>query len=623
MKLDWTHFVHHDSSPCYVTCEEFAFNAHALLRLRTGRNTAIKRVFVRTCPDGEQAMTPMRQINADTVCQWWEAEIKISMPRTGYRFLLLTDEGGWWFNAAGIMRHNPTDVTDFKLLAHPHTPTWVRDAVFYQIFPDRFADGDPTNNVRNGEYLCYGKPVIARPWGERPRPYQQAGGMEFFGGDLAGIIQQLDYLQELGVNALYLNPIFTAPSNHKYDCMDYYQVDPHLGGNAALAALRSALDKRDMRLVLDVVVNHCGSSHPWFTAAQADASAHTVEFFTFKQHPHQYACWLGVRSLPKLNYRSERLREQIYSGTDAVLRHWLRPPYNIDGWRIDVANMLARQGESQLGHKIGRSIRRVIKAEFPNAYLLGEHFHDGTPHLQGDELDAGMNYSGFTFPVLQWLAGYNIADAFAQEWATNQPLPTEVMAEQMTAFRSVTPWQIAIQQFNLLGSHDTPRLLNVVNQDEACAKVAVTLLFTYPGVPCIYYGDEIGLTGNLDPDNRACMKWDRSEWHNDIYHHHQVLVQLRRTAAALRWGGFQLLYAYNQTLAFLREAHEQRLIVVIRRNKDNLTSLPVAHGAIADGTHMYEFFSGNETTVINGMLSLDGLAATDAQIWFVNQKYHR
>jgi alpha-glucosidase len=163
----------------------------------------------------------------------------------------------------------------------------------------------------------------------------------------------LDYIQELGASALYLTPIFTSPSNHKYDVENYKQVDPHFGGNEALIALRQALDERNMKLMLDMVPNHCSATHPWFLAAQADPSAPTAEFFTFYRTPNEYESWFGIRSLPKLNYRSEHLRELMYAGQDAIMRYWLRPPFRIDGWRLDVANMLARQGESQFEHKVG------------------------------------------------------------------------------------------------------------------------------------------------------------------------------------------------------------------------------------------------------------------------------
>ena len=611
----WTAGVHHDGSPCYVVADRFDPGVTVTLRLRTGLEAPIERIFVCTSPDGEQHMEPMRRTGNDAACQWWEADLQLSGLHNRYRFYLLTAEDAWWLTAAGMLRYIPTDASDFNILANYQAPDWVHDSVFYQIFPERFADGDPSNNVRSGEYLCYGRPVVARSWGDRPRSHSESGGVEFFGGDLQGIVQRLDYIQELGASALYLTPIFTAPSNHKYDVEDYKQVDRHFGGDAALVELRQALDERGMKLILDMVPNHCGVTNPWFLAAQTNPAAPTADFFTFRQRPDDYVSWLSVRSLPKLNYRSERLREWMYAGEDAIMRYWLRPPFRADGWRLDVANMLARQGESQLEHKVGRGIRRAIKTESPHAYLLGEHSFDGTPQLQGDELDAVMNYRGFSLPLLSWLTGFDSYGTWRPELVDPQPLPTEALAAQWRAFMSAVPWQIATQQFNLLGSHDTPRIATIVGDDEARVRVAVTLLFTYPGVPSVYYGDEIGLKGGGDPDTRRCMSWDPREWNADRRVFHQALMKLRRTSPALRRGGYQLLYASGDTLAFQREANEERLIVVARRGNDGLVALPVLHAGLPDGIHLRELLTGNEAVVTNGMLLLDSLPPVGAQIW--------
>jgi len=611
----WTAGVHHDGSPRYVVAGRSVPGATVTLRLRTGLEAPIERIFVCASPDGEQDMEPMRRAGNDAACQWWEADLRLSGLHNRYRFYLLTAEDAWWLTAAGVVRHTPTDANDSNILANYQAPDWVHDSVFYQIFPERFADGDPSNNVRSGEYLCYGRPVVARSWGERPRPHSESGGVEFFGGDLQGIVQRLDYIQELGASALYLNPIFTAPSNHKYDVEDYKQVDRHFGGDAALVELRQALDERGMKLILDMVPNHCGVTNPWFLAAQADLAAPTADFFTFRQRPDDYVSWMGVRSLPKLNYRSERLREWMYAGKDAIMRFWLRPPFRVDGWRLDVANMLACQGESQLDHKIGRGIRRAVKTESPHAYLFGENFYDGTLQLQGDELDAVMNYRGFSLPLLSWLTGFDIYGTWRPELVDPQPLPTEAMAAQWRAFMSAVPWQVATQQFNLLGSHDTPRIATILDDDEARLRVAVTLLFTFPGVPSVYYGDEIGLKGGGDPDNRRCMPWDPREWNADRRAFYQALMKLRRTSPALRQGGYQLFYASGDTLAFQREANEERLIVVARRSNDGLVALPVLHAGLPDGIHLRELLTGNEAVVTNGMLLLDSLPPVGAQIW--------
>ncbi|MCE7874329.1 maltodextrin glucosidase [bacterium CPR1] len=545
--------AYHDSSDLFCTRRPDGLE----LKLEA---EGVEQAFVRTAPDGEEVMLPM---GSDLT-----AVLPLSAPRLGYRFYLKTAEGAFWLSAAGLTRHTPTDATDFRYLSRFESPAWLEDAVFYQVFPDRFYDGESASNVQDGEYLCSGKPVIARAWHELPQA--KTGWHEFFGGDLPGLEQKLDYLQELGCNAIYLNPIFTAPSSHKYDVADYREVDPHLGGDRAFASLMQAVHRQGMRLILDVVPNHCGETHPWFVQALQDKNAPTAEFFSFLRHPHEYECWLGVKSLPKLNYRSALLREEMIS----ILRHWLRPPYRLDGWRLDVANMLARQGESQLGHKIGRALRRAVKAENPEAYLLGEHFFDGTPHLQGEELDASMNYRGFTMPVLHWLSGGDLAFHQKAPHGEGRALPTAALVAQWMAFLSAIPWQVACLQFNQLGSHDMPRIRFLLGEDLDRVQAAMVLLFAFPGVPCVYYGDEVGMSGGRDPHNRAPMVWQTERWCQATRELVKRLCGLRRSSSALRRGGFRVLHEGADRVVLERRSRDERLVVDVRRGSAEAVELP-------------------------------------------------
>ncbi len=617
----WTASVHHDGSPRYVSTQSGNIGTAIQLRLRAGLAAPIRAVFLRTCPDGEQAMTPLQRRADDAACQWWEGAVTLLTPRTNYRFLLSTSDGVWTLNAAGILRHTPGDHDDFVLLADYAAPDWVREAVFYQIFPDRFCDGEPASNVRTGEYTVHRHATVAREWGAEPARHGSggAGSAEFFGGDLPGITQRLGYLNDLGVTALYLTPVFVSPSNHKYDVEDFDHVDPHFGGDAALVALRQALDARGMRLMLDIVPNHCSNTHPWFLAAQADSQAPTAEFFSFgADYPHGYATWLNVRSLAKLNYRSQRLREVMYAGSDAIMRRWLRPPYRIDGWRMDVANMLGRQGTTQLGHAVIQGIRAAVKAEAPETYLLGENFFDGTPQLQGDELDATMNYQGFMFPVMRWLAPADPELLEGRPYADPVPLPTAAVAAQWHANLAAIPWVVALQQFNLLGSHDTPRALTALGGDSNRLRVAAALLFTFPGVPCIFYGDEVGLSGGPAPACRVCMPWEPTAWDTDLRAWYMQLIDLRRHSSALQSGGFQLLLAAEHTLAFAREAPGEHLIIVAKRAPDDITTLPVAPASLPDGTRLDEIITNHASTVAGGLLPLlPPRAGADIQIWRV------
>jgi alpha-glucosidase len=617
--LHWTAGLHHDGSTLYVSNPLPTLNETVTIKLRVPLHAPVRSIFLRTVPDGENHMERMVEVERDNLCVYYACKMPIRNPRNPYRFKVLSDEGAYYLTALGVSRAEGPDYFDFKLLANYAAPNWLSNTVFYQIFPDRFHNGDPSNDVPEGAWEFDGIGTQRRPWGAPILHWKEGRTLDFYGGDLNGITQKIDYLRDLGVTAIYLTPIFKAYSNHRYDIYDFDNVDPHLGGNEALAELRKGLDRANMRLMLDVTLNHCGWKHPWFTAAQKDANAPTAEFFTFHKHPNNYESWLGVNSLVKLNYRSQKLRDAIYRSYDSVLRRWLREPYRIDSWRLDVANMQGKQGAIQLGHKMGRELRRAVKGDNPQCYLIGEHFYDGSPHLQGDELDATMNYQGFTIPLWRWLSGYDqgtMMDENMRQHADRTLFPSEAMAEQWARFRASVPWVIARHQFNLLGSHDTARILTQTENDRELAKLGVVLLMTYPGVPCVYYGDEIGMVGENDPYNRACMIWDESQWDEEMRAHYQKLIALHKSSHALREGGYQQLFAEQGLIVYQRQSSEQRLIVVGYRGPDTLESItvPVWHGALADGTTLSDLLSGESFKVENGALQLHNLARGTAMV---------
>ncbi len=601
----WTVSVHHDGSGRYVrTASPSPNSSDSVLeiRLRHSHKAPILRGFLRFTPDGEQRFLEMRREPDGPGCIWWSCLLPAIMPSLTYRFLLLTNEGAWWYNTRGLQQATPTDEADFRIVHNADAPAWIADTVFYQIAPDRFHNGDPSISVRTGEYAYRGRPTTQRAWGENPATAWDRAHVEFFGGDLIGIGQKIPYLLDLGVNALYLLPIFTAPSIHKYDVTDYEHVDPHLGGNQALTRLRQATAEHGLRLVLDIVPNHCGWDHPWFLAASADVSAPTVEFFSFTKHPDEYASWMGHRSLPRLNYASSRLREYMITGPEAIFKRWLRAPFSIDGWRVDVANMLGRQGPDDSNMELARAIRQAVKSENPEAYLLAEHFFDASAALQGDGWDATMNYAGFAFPLWSWLTSHG----FRQHWEpfeiqTGAPLSTSSLLESWAAFRSTVPWSVVMQQFNILGSHDTPRLLTTLNGNLAMQRVAVGLLMTYPGVPCLLYGDEIGMEGR-DTQVLKCMPWDSRAWKEDVRSFYQQLIPLRRTSPALSEGGFQVLDQGRDWFAYLRDAASEMMVVVANRGGTPPGRVSVEAGGIPEGMMFRDVFSGRELKVTGGHL---------------------
>jgi alpha-glucosidase len=613
--------IHHDGSRRYVQPQAIKPGDTVTLRLRAAPNAPIQRVLLHSEDDGEGFYLPMTSDDRpDKAARWWKVELLIKMPVTHYRFLLFTEHGAWWYNGSGLHEHTPTDSEDFRLLADFITPEWVQRAVFYQIFPDRFYDGDAQNNVRDGEYEYRGLKARSRRWQESPTSKGLEALVEFYGGDLPGITQKLDTLQELGVNALYLNPIFTAYSNHRYDVCDYFNVDPHLGGNQALVELRQGLSQRGMRYILDIVPNHCGVLHPWFIAAQADPNAPTADFFTFNKHPDDYATWLGVKTLPKLNYRSEKLRQVMYAGQDAVFRHWLQPPYSADGWRIDVANMLARQGRDQLGVEVGRGIRQAVKETNPEAYLMGENFFDASTQLQGDIWDGVMNYAGFSMPVWYWLQRFAVFHK-GEFILSSKPWSAEALVASWQAFRASIPWQVARLQFNSLGSHDTMRIRFTCGGDLALNRMAAVLLFTYVGTPCVYYGEEVGLGDSNSQEKRQPMPWGPGSWDWEMRAFYQKLIALRKESNALIEGGFQVLLAEDCRLAFLRDSEEELLISVAFRGPGELEAfaLPVSHGAVPEGVEFVELFSGRRARVENGHLPLPAMSP-GGMVWRASLK---
>jgi alpha-glucosidase len=440
--------------------------------------------------------------------------------------------------------------------------------------------------------------------------------MDFFGGDLQGITQKLDYLQDLGITALYLCPIFLAGSNHKYDINDFWQIDPHFGGNDALSDLRQALDERGMHLILDITTNHIGHQNAWYLDALDNPEAATAPFFDYNPITGEIDTWLGVPSLLKLNYNSQKLRDRMYRDEDAALRFWLQEPYRIDGWRLDVANMTANLRSHQLDHEVWREMRPYIKQDKPDAYLLGEYFMDGTPHLGGDELDASMNYAGFNVSVRRWLGGADSGTQDKHPYGDTSLLPSDAVAYQWQRFMGAIPYAIALQQFNQLGSHDTTRILHVTDEDKALVKAGTALLIGFPGVPCIYYGDEIGMTGGKDPDNRRTMPWDESDWDTDMRTYIQQLIDIRRSSPALKNGGFQLLLAEGDVLAYQRHVPDQTLIIVAHRGNDNSQAygIPAWQGGLVDGAHLKDLLSDDTYTVQNGEITLNGLSHGQALI---------
>ena len=378
-----------------------------------------QRVTMRSEVDNEEMALPMRRSGkapSRDIVQW-RAEISLheGQPRRRYAFKLLWDDRQQWFSPKGFSAFPPAKLELFAFDCPDAGPQWVTEQIFYQIFPDRFARSPSRSDLQDKVYHHHaaGHDIVLRDWDDPLTA--EAGGSTFYGGDLDGISEKLPYLKALGVTALYLNPVFTAPSVHKYDTEDYRQVDPQFGGNDALLRLRHNTQREGMRLVLDGVFNHSGDTHAWFDRHNRTPSGacHHPDSPWRDQYsfsPEGKALdWLGYASLPKLDYWSQALIDEIYGGEDSIVRHWLKAPWNMDGWRLDVVHMLGEAGGAKNNLKHVAGITQAAKAARSDAYVLGEHFGDARQWLQQDAEDAAMNYRGFTFPLWGFLANTDIS----------------------------------------------------------------------------------------------------------------------------------------------------------------------------------------------------------------------
>lgn len=574
--------------------------------------------WVRSEPDNEEFLGPLTLRGRAGRWFVYEGELRLNPAAevTVYAFKVLPEGAGQvWLSELAQTPYFPERAGHFRVNPTYAPVPWLWSQVFYQIFPERFYDGDPSNNVVSGEYLYEGKPVVARTWDELPDRTQ--GAREFYGGDLEGIRQKLLYLQSLGVTALYLNPVFTSPSSHKYDTVDYLNVDRHFGGNAALEALCAELRRRGFRLILDAVVNHTSERHPWFDrhGEHAEVGAYgggeTRGFYSFaSEDPDSYEGWIGVKTLPVLDFSHPVVRRRVYEDPDALLRVWLREPYKIDGWRFDVVHMLGDGPGAKNNATYVRGFRRALREENHEALVLGEHFFEATGWLQGDQEDSAMNYYGFTSPVRAFLAGVD-----------HRGHPLEIDARDLdhllTRARAQLPFEIQLSQFNLLGSHDVARMLTLLGGDTARLKLAVTLLFTYIGVPCVYYGDEVGLLGGNDPDCRRTFPWNEARWDRDILAHYRTLIAFRRERRVLQEGLFIPLYAQGNVFAFARALDAEVVVVIVNRGKGVGLELDLARVGL-EAEPLESLFSSETFRVENGTLSLT-LGACESRILFTTQ----
>ena len=611
-----------DGTEGYVYPPEPKENELVTFRFRTAKDDVDRVGLVTTA--GTYVMEKER---TQGEFDYYTFEVRLREEPFRYCFEVQSGTEKYYYGRCGISREI-LEYYNFVVVPGFSTPDWAKGAVMYQIFTDRFYNGDKSNDVETNEYYYIGDySQRVTNWDKYPA---NMGVREFYGGDLQGVMDKLDYLQELGVEVVYFNPLFVSPSNHKYDIQDYDYIDPHYGkivddggevlpngvtdnsqatkykkrttglknleaSNELFIKLVEELHRRGMKVILDGVFNHCGSFNKWMDreriyegeedyepGAYVSADSPYRSYFRFfKEGPENwpyngnYVGWWGHDTLPKLNYEdSVKLENYIlYIG-----RKWVSPPYNVDGWRLDVAADLGRSNE--YNHDFWKKFRRAVKDANPNALILAEHYGDPSDWLRGDEWDTVMNYDAFMEPITWFLTGMEKhSDEAREELLGNIDNFIGSMAHHMS--NMLTPsLQVAM---NELSNHDHSRFLTRTNHmvgrvehlgpeaaneyvNKAVMREAVVMQMTWVGAPTVYYGDEAGVCGFTDPDNRRTYPWGHED--HELIAFHKEAIRIHKGHPALRTGSLKILGGEENILSYARFKGHDRIIVVINNRSE-------------------------------------------------------
>lgn len=566
-------FPHHDGSSLYVSNQHPQLGDTVTVRLRVPEVYGpVDRVLVRSNPDHEPLWVEATRDGAVDGWEWWSADIVVHNPRHGYRFhLVLADGSQRVVSQAGITDLEALDGFDFALVAGNEPPTWLDDAVMYQIFPDRFARSAGADERTAPAW------AIPAAWDEPLDPHQPGRSRQFYGGDLDGIVDHLDHVQDLGVTLIYHTPVFPAESSHRYDASSFTRIDPMLGGDDAYLRLVRAVHERGIRIMGDLTSNHSGAAHEWFQAAYGKPGAPESAFYYFRDEAQlEYESWLGVESLPKFDWSSEELRRRFIDAEHSVVAKWLSEPYRVDGWRIDVANMTGRLGADDLNAAVRQTIRRTMTDVAADTLLLGESTNDAASDLSGDAWHGAMTYPAFTRGVWSWLSEPRDIVRVGPEGETTQPwffgIPTGMprytarqVVDQLERFTGQIPWRVRLGCMQPLDTHDTARF--ATHAADGTVPLAVGLSMTLPGLPVVFAGDEFGLTGVDGEMSRTPLPWSRVD-EPEIAERialYRDLIGLRRAHEALRTGGLRFVHVDDASLAFVRESADETVLVLAAR----------------------------------------------------------
>jgi len=607
--LNWKESIHSEVNHVYLSNPSPLSGERITISFRVFKEAPIRSAQLRVVICGHSERIPMSVSGEDSLFQWWSAPLSVSQEEMiHWHFLLHCDEGELFYTRKAVETVNPTEDHDFTLLPDFQSSDWIKGAVFYQIFPDRFFKGDPSCDRKTGEYEFDGGHPTAMEWNDEPLEFSEGRCMDFFNGDLAGIKEKIPYLKELGVTALFLNPIFKAHTAHRYDCTDYFHVDEALGGDEALAELSEALHREGLRLIVDVSINHTGSNHIWFQKAKENPSSREAKYY-FPDGKGGFECWWDVPTLPQLNYNSPELRETIIDGEDSLVKHWLKEPWKIDGWRFDVANQVGRRGESQLGYGIWRDVRQAVKRINPQAYIVGEHWEDTISYQLGDQWDGAMNYFACASPLRRW-AGEAVR--FETDGPDYPPRPsreyTGYELEQMIGQHyDRLPSQMTGLQLNVFDTHDIHRFHNNSDLfDWDIYRGIIFLQFLLPGAPNIWYGDEVGLRGHVRSVEgcRYPMEWRKERWDSRFVDLYRTMARLKRDEPALQWGGYKIIFRDKSSLVFTRFDRDKGFMALLNKSPEpRAVELPVS--LLGNSSSWTDLFRREDYIVEKGFLRLN------------------
>jgi cyclomaltodextrinase / maltogenic alpha-amylase / neopullulanase len=514
--------LRHDPKLGDVVFDSETATARFLVRTRKGDVAQVELSL-------DEKVHPMTRVGGDDNVDIYSVSAKVKNPESLSYSIKLKDGNG---SAIDLKNDSPVDANEF---AEPTVPSWTRSAVYYQIFPDRFENGSKAND-----------PANVQPWDGQPT-YSN-----FMGGDLAGIAKRADYLSKLGVTGIYLNPIFKGPSNHGYETTDYMQIEPRLGSNNEFIQLTKELKAQGIGVVLDGVFNHTSVDFAQFKEIlEKGKDASTLDWYTIKSFPvvpkadPPYEAWAGHASLPKLNLKNPATKQYIFD----VVKFWDQNA-EIAGWRLDVAN--------EIPMPFWREFRTLVKTENPNTWIIGENWTDSSQWLKGDQWDSAMNYP--------------LRGAILNHIALGTTSSSEFLDALMTSYLMYGP-HISGNMLNSLSTHDVPRFKNFAKDDDSLNQMGAVALFAWPGVPCIYYGDELGMTGGIDPDNRRGMRWDLNTSDNSTLKLYQKLIRARRGSVALQVGEPIPLFSDDtkQISVFARVASAEVAIACFNRSPRSQT----------------------------------------------------